>query len=42
MYFIDAGRTIPDSREMSIRMLPISKRQRAFQMILLASAQALE
>ena len=39
MYLVDAGRTIPASREISIRTLPTNSRQRAFQMIFLASAQ---
>jgi hypothetical protein len=41
MYFVDAGSTILASREISIKTLPKARRQRAFQMILRASAQAL-
>ncbi len=41
MYLVDAGNTIPASREISISTLPKSSRQRAFQTICLASAHAL-
>ena len=42
MNFVDAGKTIPASREISKSTLPASSRHLACQTILLASAQAPE